>query len=86
MRGLIVIRSVPTDPNGGFVVAKRVTPIERLAAGDALDKNRRWVDRKRAAGYVRRAEWVPADRVPELKAIVRQWAQEFDGSEGPRDD
>lgn len=63
----------------------RKTPIEHLAEGSSTDRQRRYEERKRAAGFTRVTEWVPLSRIPELKAMVREWA-EAKGWQGSRDD
>ncbi len=57
----------------------RKTPIERLAAGESLDRQARYMASRRAVGLVRVSLWVPMGREDELRSIAAGMVSELCG-------
>ena len=57
-------------------MSKRLTPIERAIAGEALDRQSRYMERLRKRGVTRVSVFVPDARADELRALARRWVSE----------
>jgi len=57
-------------------MAKRLTPLERIAAGEPLSKQARYEERLRRQGIHRVTLMVPAARIDELRALCARWVAE----------
>ena len=57
-------------------MAKRLTPIERAIAGEPVDRQQRWLAKKRKAGFIRLTVMIPEGRARELHDLARAWRGE----------
>lgn len=65
------------------MAGQRRTPIERaIAATHGDDRQARYIAKRRAAGIVRAAVWVPTERAEELKELARKMVADHLGIDG----
>lgn len=70
--------SIASTSTQGFLMAKRLTPIERAIAGEPTDRVGRYLKRLAHRGFRRATVTVPANRYDELVALCSKWRHEFE--------